>query len=147
MLEQERLEILGILADARDMTIATVRSDGHPQATTVNFAHKDFSIYFGCARNSQKAHNLGRDARVSATINVPYSAPDHIRGVSLGGEAHPVSAASETEMVSRLMFRRFPRLALYAGTPETLAFYRVTPKVFSLINHRYGFAHSRLVTI
>lgn len=147
MLDPERTEILGILTDARDMTIATVRSDGYPHATTVNFVHQDFLIYFGCARNSQKAQNLERNPRVSATINVPYSTPDHIRGVSLGGEAHPVSSASETELVSRLMFRRFPRIALYAGTPESLAFYRITTKVFSLIDHRFGFAHSRLVSL
>ncbi len=147
MLDPERSEILSILTDARDMTIATVRGDGYPQATTVNFVHQDFLIYFGCSRNSQKAQNLERNARVSATINVPYSTADHIRGISLGGEAHPVSSASETEMVSRLMFRRFPRIALYAGTPESLGFYRVTPKVFSLINHRFGFARSRLVPL
>jgi uncharacterized protein YhbP (UPF0306 family) len=140
-----RSEILSILAEGRDMTIATIRSDGYPQATTVNYVHQDLSIYFGCDRSSQKARNLASNAKISAAINVPYSTPDDIRGISLGGEAHLVSEAGEIETVSRLMFRRFPRLNLYAGDPGSLVFYRVTSKVISLINHRLGFGRSQLI--
>ena len=32
-------EILSILDDASDMTIATVRKDGYPQATTVSYVN------------------------------------------------------------------------------------------------------------
>ena len=56
-------EILSILDDASDMTIATVREDGYPQATTVSYVNDGLTIYFGCAANSQKAGNLARTAR------------------------------------------------------------------------------------
>jgi nitroimidazol reductase NimA-like FMN-containing flavoprotein (pyridoxamine 5'-phosphate oxidase superfamily) len=48
-------EILSILDEANDMTIATVRKDGYPQATTVSYINDGLKIYFGCAANSQKA--------------------------------------------------------------------------------------------
>ena len=56
-------EILSILDDANDMTIATVREDGYPRATTVSYVDDGLTIYFDCAANSQKAKNLARTAR------------------------------------------------------------------------------------
>ena len=58
-----RQEIISILDDANDMTIATVREDGYPQATTVSYVNDGFTIYFGCAAASQKAQNLARTVR------------------------------------------------------------------------------------
>src|SRR5215471_12176377 len=43
-----RQEILSILKAAGEMTIATVRPDGYPQATTVNYVSDGLVIYFGC---------------------------------------------------------------------------------------------------
>ena len=45
-------EIISILDDANDMTIATVREDGYPQATTVSYVNDGLKIYFGCAAAS-----------------------------------------------------------------------------------------------
>ncbi len=45
-------EIVSILDSANDMTIATVRDDGYPQATTVSHVNHGFTIYFGCAGSS-----------------------------------------------------------------------------------------------
>ena len=67
-------EILSILDDADDMTIATVREDGYPQATTVSYVNDGLNVYFGCAANSQKARNLARDSKVSLTVNLPLRA-------------------------------------------------------------------------
>jgi pyridoxine/pyridoxamine 5'-phosphate oxidase len=64
-------EILSILKGASEMTIATVRPDGYPQATTVNFVSDDLVIYFGCAADSQKARNIACNGKVSLTVTVP----------------------------------------------------------------------------
>jgi nitroimidazol reductase NimA-like FMN-containing flavoprotein (pyridoxamine 5'-phosphate oxidase superfamily) len=53
----------------RIMTIATLRADGWPQATTVGYAHEGLTLYFLCGLESQKAKNLARDDRVSITID------------------------------------------------------------------------------
>jgi nitroimidazol reductase NimA-like FMN-containing flavoprotein (pyridoxamine 5'-phosphate oxidase superfamily) len=73
-------EITSILDDANDMTIATVREDGYPQATTVSYVNDGLKIYFGCAADSQKAKNLARNGKVSLTVNLPYSSWNDIRG-------------------------------------------------------------------
>jgi len=60
-----REEILSILKSAGEMTIATVRPDGYPQATTVNYVSDGLAIYFGCAADSQKARNIACNGKVS----------------------------------------------------------------------------------
>ena len=42
-------KILAILDEATDMTIATVRPDGYPQATAVGYVHDGVTLYFGTA--------------------------------------------------------------------------------------------------
>jgi nitroimidazol reductase NimA-like FMN-containing flavoprotein (pyridoxamine 5'-phosphate oxidase superfamily) len=49
-----REEILSVLKDASDMTIATIRPDGYPHATTVSYVSDGLTIYFGCAAESRK---------------------------------------------------------------------------------------------
>lgn len=50
-----REEIVSIMNEASDMTIATLRGDGYPQATTVSYANDGLTVYFGTAGASQKA--------------------------------------------------------------------------------------------
>lgn len=61
-------QILGIMDAHRIMSVATLRPDGWPQATTVGFAHEELALYFLCGAESQKARNLAGDVRVSITI-------------------------------------------------------------------------------
>lgn len=69
MNEELRRKILTLLDQHRIMTIATLRTDGWPQATTVGFANDGLTLYFLCGPESQKASNLARDDRVSLTID------------------------------------------------------------------------------
>ncbi len=59
--EQERLA-LDILDKALDITIATNRPDGWPQATTVSFVSAGLTLYFGTDAHSQKSANIERMA-------------------------------------------------------------------------------------
>jgi hypothetical protein len=52
-----RDQTIAIFDGANHMTIATVRDDGHPQATTVSYVHYGLTIYFDCGVSSQKASN------------------------------------------------------------------------------------------
>src|SRR6516165_10017215 len=93
-------EILSILDDASDMTIATVREDGYPQATTVSYVNNGLNIFFGCAANSQKAKNLARDSKVSLTVNILYTSWNDIRALSIGGRAERVTDPQEVAEAS-----------------------------------------------
>lgn len=142
-----RDEILSILAGANDMTLATIRSDGYPQATTVSYANDGLTLYFGCAGDSQKARNLGHSDKVSLTINLPYANWSEIRGVSMGGRARLVSDLRETERARRLLLQKFPEgIAEYASDGlQGVALFRVTPEVISVLDYRKGFGHTDLV--
>jgi nitroimidazol reductase NimA-like FMN-containing flavoprotein (pyridoxamine 5'-phosphate oxidase superfamily) len=104
-------EILSILDNAIDMTIATVREDGYPQATTVNYVNDGLKIYFGCGAESQKAKNLACNRKISLTANLPYASWNEIRGLSIGGRAERVTDPQEMGEVSKLMFEKFPQIA------------------------------------
>jgi len=141
-------EIISILDDANDMTIATVRENGYPQATTVSYVNDDLKIYFGCAANSQKAKNLARNNKVSLTVNLPYASWNDIRGLSLGGRAERVTDPQEAEQAGQLMFEKFPQVARYAPAElEDIVLFRVTPEVISVLDYRKGFGHSDLIKL
>jgi nitroimidazol reductase NimA-like FMN-containing flavoprotein (pyridoxamine 5'-phosphate oxidase superfamily) len=78
--EQIRRKILTLLDQHRIMTIATLRPDGWPQATTVGYANEGLTLYFRCGPDSQKAANLARDDRVSLTIDHDTSQVMEITG-------------------------------------------------------------------
>ena len=65
MQEQIRRKILAILDAHRIMTVATLRPDGWPQATTVGYGNDGMTLYFLCGLDSQKAANIARDNRDS----------------------------------------------------------------------------------
>ena len=63
--EEIRQKILALLDQHRIMTIATLRPDGWPQATTVGYAHEGLTLYFLCGPRQPKGQELGgRRARV-----------------------------------------------------------------------------------
>ena len=141
-------EILSILDDASDMTIATLREDGYPQATTVSYVNNGLNIYFGCAANSQKTKNIARDSKVSLTVNLPYTSWNDILGLSIGGRAERVTDPQEVSQASQLMFEKFPQIARYAPAElEDIVLFRVTPEVISVLDYRKGFGHTDLVKL
>ena len=69
MEESIRQKILALLDAHRIMTVATLRPDGWPQATTVGYVNEGLVLYFLCGLESQKAQNLAHDNRLSLTID------------------------------------------------------------------------------
>ena len=141
-------EIEDILAKGRDMTIATVRPDGFPQATTVSYVSEGTSIYFWCDPDSQKAHNIKHSSKVSLTVDLNYSTWNEIRGVSAGAHAERLTDPEQMQRIGELMLKKFPQAAdLVPEQPEALALFRVTPKVVSILNYSKGFGHTDLIEL
>lgn len=146
--DQTRKTIISILEDVGDMTIATQRDDGFPQATTVGFVNDGMAIYFGTFDQSQKAHNIARSNKVSLTVNRPYDTWQEIVGLSIGGLASPVTSPDEVEKVGQLLLAKFPQIPEFASTAqEGLALFRIDPVVISLLDYRKGFGHSELIRL
>lgn len=148
MTPEQQSNILEILDQGRDLTVATIRQDGYPQASTVSFVHDGLIIYFGCGAHSQKAENIRRCDKVSLTVDLPYGSWHDIRGLSLGGRARLVDDDQELARVYVAMLERFPQIAEFAGEdPPEMALARVDPEVISLLDYRRGFGHCELIDL
>ena len=146
--EKLRNQIISIIDDVDDMTIATVREDGFPQATTVSYINDGLTIYFLTAADGQKAHNIVRNKKVSLTINRDYRSWDEIEGLSLGALAVLVDNPEEQEKIGNLLLEKFPQAAQFEPEEDiALAFFRVEPKVISVLDYKKGFGHTELVEV
>lgn len=148
--ENRRRQITSIIDDVDDMTIATVRDDGYPQATTVSYVNEGLTIYFGTSAVSQKARNIASDNRVSLTINRDYSDWSEIEGLSIAGLATPVTDTAEQTRIGSMMFAKFPQIADYlpADTNQAeLALFRIDPQFISLLDYSQGFGHCELIKV
>ena len=149
--ESLRQKILALLDEHRIMTIATLRPDGWPQATTVGYVNEGMRLWFLCGLQSQKAENLARDNRVSITID--HDTPDlmAITGLSMAARAHRVTDRAEAHKVLQLLPLKYADApASIAGMkmpgPDEVALFRVEPEIISVLDYTKGFAHTDLVT-
>lgn len=144
-----RTQIQRILDQHRVMTLATVRPDGWPQATTVGFAHEGLTLYFLCGPDSQKAANLARDGRVSLTVDHDTDQVMAIEGLSMAARAERVVDPAEADAALRLLLARYPQqhsLPVTVQSPSDVRIFRVTPTVISVLDYSKGFGHTDLVT-
>jgi nitroimidazol reductase NimA-like FMN-containing flavoprotein (pyridoxamine 5'-phosphate oxidase superfamily) len=147
--EEIRRKILALLDEHRIMTVATLRPDGWPQATTVGYVNEGLTLYFLCSPTSQKAKNLARDDRVSLTIDHDTSDLMAITGLSMAGHAREVVERSGAERVLRMMPLKYPDsppLPFPMPSPDEVRIFSVTPTVVSVLDYSKGFGHSDLVT-
>ena len=148
-MEQEiKRKILALLYQHRIMTIATLRPDGWPQATTVGYVSEGLTLYFLCGLDSQKAANLAHDDRVSLTID--HDTPDlmAITGLSMAARAQLVTDQAEAERVLGLMPLKYPaqtKLPVPMPKPGDVRIFRLTPTVISVLDYSKGFGHTDLV--
>jgi len=148
MNEDVRLQIISVVDDCQDMTIATIRPDGFPQATTVSYMNDGLTIYFVTTADSQKTQNIAQNNKVSLTINRQYKSWDDIEGLSMGALATPVSDAGEQEKIGNLLTVKFPQVAQYDPDKDIeLAFFRIEPKFISLLDYKKGFGHAELIEV
>ena len=142
-------KILSLLDQHRNMTIATVRPDGWPQATTVGYASEGLTLYFLCGLESQKAANLAHDDRVSIAIDDDNTQVMQIAGLSMAAHAQAVVDPAEAQKVLDLLALKYPKQSATPPpmpSPADVRIFRVTPTVISVLDYTKGFAHTDLVT-
>ena len=144
-------KVMSLLEAHRVMTIATLRPDGWPQATTVGYVNEGLVLWFLCGRESQKAGNLAHDDRVSITID--HDTPDlmAITGLSMAARAHRVSDRAEAEKVIGMLPLKYPdappsTAQMKMPAPDDVALFRVVPEIVSVLDYTKGFGHTDLVT-
>jgi len=146
MTPKMRKKILDLMKTHQVMTIATVRPDGYPQATTVTYANDGLNLYFSCDGTSQKVRNIERNRKVSLAIDHDCEDWSEIQGLSLGGTAQVVKDQKEFQRALKLMTKKYPQMAeLGEEDMKDMAIVKVTPKVFSVLDYTRGFGHTDLV--
>jgi nitroimidazol reductase NimA-like FMN-containing flavoprotein (pyridoxamine 5'-phosphate oxidase superfamily) len=146
--EKIKKKILTLLEQHRIMTVATLRPDGWPQATTVGYVNEGLTLYFLCGLDSQKAANLARDDRLSLTIDHDTSDLMAITGLSMAAHAKPVDDPAEADKVLRMLPLKYPEqtsLPIPMPTRDQVRLFRVTPTVISVLDYSQGFGHTDLV--
>ena len=146
--EAIRQKILSLLDQHRVMTIATLRPDGWPQATTVGYVNEGLTLYFLCGLDSQKAKNLARDDRVSLTID--HDSPDvmAISGLSMAAHATAVLDRAEATRIIQKLPSKYPEkiaVPMPLPTADEVRIFRVAPVVISVLDYSKGFGHTEVV--
>ena len=140
--------ILDLLRRHSVLTLATVREDGWPQATTVGYVNDGLNLYVGCGADSQKIRNIKRSNKVSLTIDRDEEDWNRIQGLSMAATAGLVTDQAEIAQVGELMLAKFPQIK---EMPEpdwsSVAFLKITPKVISVLDYTKGFGHTELITL
>lgn len=144
--------ILKVLDESSEMSLATCRPDGFPQSTTVNFVHDQLILYCAVGLDSQKAHNIRANGKVSATINRTKRNWNELQGLSMGGIASLVADEAEMRLVGARLLGRFPHLRQFIKGTATLPwsgmlFVKIVPKVISVLDYRTRFGHTDLVDV
>lgn len=144
---EELAQASDILGRATELTMATLRPDGAPHASTASFANKGLTVYLAVAIGSQKACNIQYDSRVAFTANMAYRNWDEIRGLSVDATAHFVTGDAELKLASSLLWQKYPQFASVISNPDILpwpgmVFIRCDPTHVALLDYAQGFGHT-----
>jgi nitroimidazol reductase NimA-like FMN-containing flavoprotein (pyridoxamine 5'-phosphate oxidase superfamily) len=141
--------IIDILDHGKDLTLATVRPDGYPQATTVSYANDGMTIYVGIGKDSQKAKNISINNKVSLTVTKAYKDWNEIQGLSIGGTAEVIHDGDQMRHAADCLVNRFPQLLDWSRSNQRDDFVllKIEPQVVSLLDYRKGFGHTEFAHI
>jgi general stress protein 26 len=133
-----KARILEILGGGQLMTLATLREDGWPQATTVNYLHRGVTLYCLVGRESQKLVNIRRDSRVSVAIAGPRGAERSVSGLSMAARAAEVAEPHLIEELNHLIWgrREVEAFAPHPSSPS-VAVLEIRPEIISLVNYAH----------
>jgi general stress protein 26 len=146
--EALRAKIIDVLESQHLMALATVRADGYPQTTMVNYIHDGLTLYFASDAASQKAGNIKINAKVSAAIASETANFYKLRGLSLSGLAKRVVDSQKAEELCLRLFRRLPQSRRFVPKDANqLAVFEIEPVAISLIDYASGFGKTYLVEL
>lgn len=138
--------VAAILVANHLMTLATVRSDGWPHASMVNYLADGLALHFLVSRTSQKMSNILRDPRVSIAIGQDDSSG--VRGLSMAAHVREVDPESHIEALDRRIWLSSGKGAFAPHpTGREVAVLRATPALVSLIDYDQPAAKARLFSV
>lgn len=140
--------VLDLINTHNIMTIATVRADGWPQATTVAYANDGLTIYFAADKDSQKLKNIASNKKVSLTVDRDYEDWSKIKGLSMAATAEILKTPADIEYGLGLLAKKFSTYAdVLAPNDPGIAVVRVMPRIISALNYEIEFGHTDIVQV
>jgi nitroimidazol reductase NimA-like FMN-containing flavoprotein (pyridoxamine 5'-phosphate oxidase superfamily) len=141
--------ILALMKRHNVLTLATIRPDGWPQATTVAYANEGLTLYVMVDKTSQKAKNIRKCEKVSLTIDRDYKDWDRIKGLSMAARAEVIRGAQAKRRAARVLADKFPEMAQWASGKAlaSVAILKLSPTVISVLDYSKGFGHADLVKV
>jgi nitroimidazol reductase NimA-like FMN-containing flavoprotein (pyridoxamine 5'-phosphate oxidase superfamily) len=146
--EQKSL-ILTIMDRYRVMSLATLRPDGWPLATSVAYGNDGMVLYFLAEATSQKIANLKRDNRAALTINPEKYDILTLEALNLAATAEFLTDQNEIAKAFDLIMRKSEDYIEALPPPDAsfINFVRITPKIISLIDYNKGNGHHDILEV
>ena len=146
--EKTRQQILDLMASHGILTLATNRSDGYPQATTLQYANHGLILYVAADRNSRKIVNILHDDRVSVAIAREYADWSKIKGLSMAARARVLAKPDEVAVALGKLAAKFPDYAhMLRPDDPNIAAVRLIPEWISVIDYATEFGHAQLIPV
>lgn len=146
--DAQKAIILNILANHNIMTLATVRPDGFPQATTVYYINEGLTLYFATHPASQKAGNIKLNNKVSVAIAAETKNANKLKALSLSGQATRILDAEQTRALRILLFQSVPAAKRFApANSKDLLVYAIKPIAISLVDYTTGYGKTFLIEL
>lgn len=141
-------KILEVLQSHHTMALATIRPDGYPQATTLNYIHDEFTLYFAADAASQKVGNIKLNNKVSVAIASEQQNFYKLRGLSMSGTAARIVDERRAEELSLRLFRALPQSRRFVPEdPKQLAVFEIKPVAIALVDYASGFGKTYLLEL
>ena len=136
--------IVEFISKCRLCTIATVDTNGEPNASTVFIKNMGMDIFFTTTRDSQKILNILSNPRVAIAMQKapPPKTDQEIKGIQYDGIAKVLSETETAEAPKAIMARHRVFNSLRSGQSVIV---KVTPLKIYLIDYSRGFRHRDLL--
>lgn len=125
--------IVDLLDRERLLTLACLRPDGWPQATTVGYLNEGLNLYFIVSRTSQKFANLQANPRASVAIRAESGPRGDGVGLSMAGRVTEVTNPDSIERINRLVAERYPGVHVYCPSGSSVAVLHFRPHIISAV--------------
>ena len=137
-------KIKRFLAEHTTLTLATLGSDGQPQAAPLFFAEMDdLSLVFISEKRVRHSRNIENNSRVAAAIYADGQHWQSIRGVQLEGRCTALGGAA-ARRARQVYLAKFPFIAqnkILAAMLHAVTFYQITPVWMRLTDNTQGFGY------
>jgi general stress protein 26 len=146
--DELRQTILGIYERQSEISLATVRADGWPQANVVDIWNLGLMLYFQSYEASSKVQNIERDSRVSLTVTPFFKDFGEMQGLTMAARAEKVTDKTEIGDLYHLFLKRLPHMKQFSEYEEDTAYpasgvavYRLRPVMGCVLDFTKGYGH------